>query len=623
MSDRYRHWIEPAREGQWPSVIVCLDCQSELDGLRSHPVGMTERFESASVVILKGAGGVYRASAEYTITNVNALLAEIAAASRHYPNLWVMTFQASRIWSLLDIWRRVEERDIRIADVDYRSSAAYAQRLTDYRKQQADPLRQLGGDEERRLSPHDQGYLVTEDPPNILKCRLAPNAHAVTWVDARNYGIETIPDVMPGMETARWLARWTARVCELCKEVRLTALKPTVGSQAMAAWRHAYLTESVHVHTDGAATDLESAAYFGGRCEARFIGVVSTPSRHVDFRSQYGWVCANVPLPTRLLRYYQRPVDATSVVRDRAAECIADVTIETDEPAYPVRRDGEVIYPVGRYRTALCGPELVDAQARNRIREAHAVAVYEMGYPLRDYANRLYSLRCQVEQEDTPGVASWVKRLIVSLPGKLGQKQHRWIDTPDVPAQKPYWHWYEPGEGDELIRYRSIAGLVQRDCCEGYAASSVPAIAGFVTSHGRTRLLGAIRCAGWESIYYYDTDSLILSEDGYKRLARSEYMSLRAMGYLELRGSPALLEIRGVKYYIADRKVTCSGLARGHIVDLGDGHNYARYLSPAEQARQGRRPESEVRHETYPRFVAYNQGIVGPDGRVTPIRLWE
>jgi hypothetical protein len=100
-------------------------------------------------------------------------------------------------------------------------------------------------------------------------------------------------------------------------------------------------------------------------------------------------------------------------------------------------------------------------------------------------------------------------------------------------------------------------------------------------------------------------------------------MSHTGLGALTVRATPRYCEIRGVKYYVSDGKVTCAGLPKGHVVDLGDGVHFARYLSATEQVRKGLRPEAVVLHGTYQRAEPYRLGTVGPDGTVTPIRLWE
>lgn len=623
MTPRYRHWIQPATVGSWPTDIVCVDCASTVDPTASGMPGKHERLVSWHAVRMVTDCGSMVDQSNHVGQTGDGFLRMIADLCKSCNNLWVVSFKAQRTWALLDVWGGIEDGTIKLLDSDHRNSEASRQRLSDYRRRQKEPLRPLGGEEIARIHQVNSGYLVLEDPPNILRCRLYNSCHLATWVDVRNYGIDNVDGCEPGADTAEWIATFMSRICHLCRQHNLSALKATSGSQAMSAWRHNFLTEKVYVHCDTRAEQIESAAYCGGRCEASRIGVVSGPVYHVDFRSCYGWVCVEHRLPTAL----STVCDGASATCRQAigdhSSTVATVVLTTDEPAYPVKRDGLVIYPVGTFTTTLCGPELEDAFAHGRVIKVVEYARYRMGTPLQAYALELYKMRVAEENHGFPGAATWIKRMLVGLPGKLGQRNHRWVDCPDVMPQTLYGEWYGEGEGTDVIRYRSIGGIVQRDCIDGYAADSVPAIAAFVTSYGRIRLLGAIRTAGRENVHYVDTDSLFVNKEGMRRLLESEYMASKGLGSLTLRGVYNAMDIRGVKYYVTDGKVTCSGLAKGNIVDKGDGLHYTRMLTATEQSRRGYKPESVVVEGTYARLGEYHQGVVCVDGTVKPFILEE
>jgi hypothetical protein len=623
LTPRYRHWMSPATEGLWPTAILCVDCTSTVVQCVG-PIGThREQLTGWCGAILMLRDGRYDRGGEVVGTAALRCLEEIRHISDTEAVLWVVSNQCQRVWSLLGLWEDIEDGRIQVCSPDYRGSQAFRDRLREYRRRQDRPLRPVGGGELGRIAAKDSGYLVLEDPPNILRGRFYGSRHSTTWIDIRNHGLEPPSGVAPGQHTASWLADTVQRMCQLCREHGLTALKPTAASQAMSAWRHSYLSESVHVHTEQRTEALEQRAYYGGRCEATRVGHVGCPVYHVDFVSQYGYVCAQGGLPVRLVGNRRRnggQIPPGERVWDRL---IADVTVETEEPTFPLRREGAVIYPTGRFRTVLCGPELAKGALLDRIVAVHEIAEYDLGNPLSAYADSLYAVRQDEERLGNVATAQWAKRLIVSLPGKLGQLNHRWVDCPHIMPQTLYGEWYGQDEDGELVRYRSLGGLVQMDVVDGYAADSVPAIAAFVTSYGRVRLLRAIRIAGWANVYYYDTDSLMVNEEGYRRLLRSEFMASSGMGFLTLRGVYEAMEIRGVKYYVSDGKVTCSGLAKGQIVDGGDGVHYSRYLSAVEQSRRGHRPVAAIITGSYVRAEAYGGGIVSADGKVKPFHLRE
>jgi hypothetical protein len=95
------------------------------------------------------------------------------------------------------------------------------------------------------------------------------------------------------------------------------------------------------------------------------------------------------------------------------------------------------------------------------------------------------------------------------------------------------------------------------------------------------------------------------------------------LGALELRGGPCTYDIRGVKYYVENGRVTCSGLPKGQCVDAGDGLHYWYHAHAGEQAKSGTTPVAQRVLREYQRDAPYHHGVVMEDGRVEPIRIGE
>jgi hypothetical protein len=297
------------------------------------------------------------------------------------------------------------------------------------------------------------------------------------------------------------------------------------------------------------------------------------------------------------------------------------VTIDTGEPAYPLRRNTDTIYPVGRFTTTLAGPELADALDHNRVKQLHWAAWYEMGRPLSSFCDTIYALRCRAEEEENKPLAAYSKRLLVTLPGKIGQRSKVWEESPKGDGDVLYGEWFGRSTTGFPTRYRSIAGYVQREVDMGFAPDSVPAMASFVTSAGRIRLLQAIRCAGWDHVYYCDTDSLFVDQAGRDRLELGGWIKPGVLGKLQVKSGPGPVEIRGIKYYVEDGRTVCAGMPRGIAEPVGDGLHEWQSMVPSQYIRKGLRPGTiRVLHQ-YKRTVQYTHGIVGSDGRVAPFYL--
>lgn len=99
-----------------------------------------------------------------------------------------------------------------------------------------------------------------------------------------------------------------------------------------------------------------------------------------------------------------------------------------------------------------------------------------------------------------------------------------------------------------MYEYSIIGGRMERKVREVMGRDTLLAIPAHVTAYGRTKLWELIEAAGWEHVYYMDTDSLIVSRLALGRLGK--YFHRDSLGGLRLvRASPHLF-IRAPKWYI-------------------------------------------------------------------------
>jgi hypothetical protein len=488
-------------------------------------------------------------------------------------------------------------------------------------------------------------YCVLEDPPTVVLCRVRGKPGLLKWLDTRNYGItHPLPSLRVGGEP-RKLVQTVRGVTDALSVAGLGALQNTAGSQAWYSFKRKHMGTSMLIHTHRAALDLERAAYVGGRCECRRIGPLPPPVYHLDYRGLYGWVMREHALPVRLRGYSGDSFANLPGSVGPAAPLIAEVLVRTDEPAYPAVRQASpsgapvamapgdplptnrtgcaVYYPVGRFRAALCGPELNDALARDRVERCYRWAAYDMEPALAGYARDLLRLREVAEDEGRKDLAAFWKAMLNCLPGKLGQVGRAWVDAPPRPDEGPYATWYAPGPDGHPVRYRSLAWHVQREEITGETEESIPAMAAWITSAGRMRLLQAIREAGWENVYYCDTDAVVTGPWGYHALSEGGLTAEREPGKLRLLGRHASAALHGIKHYTLDGRTVQAGVPLpGPEEGPGEQGPWVRErLNRA--AGERRRPVVRLARSDVRRAGAYAHGSVGASGKVEPWRLWE
>jgi hypothetical protein len=473
------------------------------------------------------------------------------------------------------------------------------------------------------LQEASSGFMILEDPPTAAVLWCPAQNKWVTWLDTRNFGVEPPPHVAGEDGEAAWLADWIERVEGLNHELGLGRLRLTGGSQAFNGWRQSYYEGGVYCHVNADAGAIELAGYSGGRCECYRIGVTQTRQFHADVRSLYPYVCIAADMPGQLDCVVQSGDRAASLPTDVLARSIARVKIDTDEPAYPYRRGTDTIYPVGRFSTVLCGPELVDGASRGRIVAIDQAATYRMSPVLSVYMETLYAARMRADSQGNAGLSSYIKKLLVTLPGKLGQKDRQWQLAPEVWCDDQWCEFWGHDADRKPVRYRSLGGTCYRDTVGGVSYDSCPAISAWITSLGRMRLLGLIRIAGWKNVLYCDTDAIICNAAGYSNLCDANEVKKGELGFLRLIDGDADCTVWGIKHYAMGNKFVAAGVRKGICEDVGDGIHYWHTPAPADEIAGKRRPRAERTLRRYSACGPYRHGNVGPDGVVTPIRLEE
>ena len=96
------------------------------------------------------------------------------------------------------------------------------------------------------------------------------------------------------------------------------------------------------------------------------------------------------------------------------------------------------------------------------------------------------------------------------------------------------------------------------------AFNSFPAISAHVTAYARMMLLSYIEQAGWNNVFYTDTDSLFVNYAGYQNLLPE--IDSKVLGKLKVEDiSKTDTEIRGCKDYTFNHQIKTKGVAKTSI----------------------------------------------------------
>lgn len=427
----------------------------------------------------------------------------------------------------------------------------------------------------------------TSKPPIInmraFLWRVKTDKGNLQFLDTANYGIESVEKLgedlgYPKMQanfktmTNQELMTYCIRDTEIIEKFILSyihfldhyelgAFKYTLASQSMTTYRTSFMDIQPYLHNHSKITDLERCGYYGGRTEVFKIGTFyGEDFYNVDINSMYPYVMKTCEMPIRLLSYVDNPpIQKLANIIDNYY-CIAEVELDCDLNAYPLRTPTSLHFPIGTFRTTLHHAELEIALELGHIKHIYTLAKYKKGILFERFVDFMYSKRLEYKEL---GNKSWVliiKLLMNSLYGKFGALEpHRKLIGYD--DKSSIWRV----DGFNMMLQRRVFeiswfGEVYQEYKEGETFISNPAIAGAITSWARITLFRYMLLCGRENVFYCDTDSLILNSCGYERI--KEHIDSKHLGKLKLEDKARHVVIHGAKDYIFGKQYKVKGVSK-------------------------------------------------------------
>jgi hypothetical protein len=477
---------------------------------------------------------------------------------------------------------------------------------------------------------------VLDSPPVILTWR--QGRRALQMLDTLNWwrmplesigasvGLAKLP--MPARRTARvaWdtYCRRDVEVIRRAIHAWWTFLRredlghvcPTVGSQALTAFRHRFQRHPGLIDQHPMALALARDALHGGRVEAFRIGTVREPVTLVDVTSMYPAVMATEPMPT-ILRGHWRDVSLTEVERvlTRSA-VVARCRVRIDRPYLPMVRDERLLFPVGEFSACLSTPELRRALDAGELVEVTELAVYDQAVLFEAYVTELYDHR-RAALAGGRTVDAWLLKILLnSLYGKFCQRGDTWhtVELTDDLTVATWSDW--DVETRTLTRWRRLGGAVQRLTREPESHDSHPAIAAHVTAHARLRLWHMMERAGLDEVLYVDTDALMVTSRGLANLTGD--LGERELGKLNVVATYPTVTILGAKDYVTPANRVLKGVRRSAVWQTERDLIQDQWDTLAGQVARGSLSAPRVHGQPKHLTRAYEKGILGADGRVSP-----
>lgn len=640
--------LTPKDSSGGPGVCIFLAIGTKYDELRSLP-GRPESVILSGVAIGgRQEGGKLTRQKRLEFTKPAEFWAWLNTVRHPRERTWLVSDRLTIDLTLLGFWGLLDEG-----------------KFTLRRARQKSPSARSRAGSGAPVESWEHGILVTEDPPTAVECWSA-DGWGLTCIDLRNwipYPVstlaewdgKTLPTDDPGLiGPPNWPAILGGRAevvrdafCRVAgwwDDREFGKFGLTVTSSALKSFAKYFIPEWVYAPQDEEQRALERSGAFVGRCEALWVGNVSStlfpglesqsggpdadhpppagPFHLLDASSFYGYCCLDAQLPVETLEIWREGASGEIALESIGPDCMASVLISHPTERFPYRGDQGIYWPTGEYQTTLCGVELARAIRVGAVAHISWAIRYRMADWMSDLAAHFWTEAEMARMAGNRVIQQTAKNILARIGGKFAQSGQSWQDRPERIPPEPWAHWSEINTTDGTMKhFRAISWHVQERIPGEDPPHCWPAVFAFLTAYGRETLYRWMETAGPGNVLYCATDALIVTEEGRRRLDEAGFICPGALGFLRPVESANSLEIRGAMAYRIGSKVCLAGrplIARE--VEPGVWVSAARPTLREILSRRGGEsiPNRENRMTLGPRTA---WGSISPNGWITPPRL--
>lgn len=318
--------------------------------------------------------------------------------------------------------------------------------------------------------------------------------------------------------------QWTRFI----SENHLGKLKFTISSQSMEAFKTKFCNEYIVLDDDLENLEFERKSYYGGRTEIFSKGAFCNPIYYYDVNAMYPYAMREFRYPVEYKFFKMNPtVEHIQSLIDDGWLVIAECNINTSNNYYPCKQNNTLLFPIGKFKTTLATPEVLEGLKNNDIESFGRVSFYKGAYIFKEYIDFFYNERLKKKAQGNKQ-EKMIKLFLNSLYGKFGQMMDSWnsCTVEEIKMLDPNFDLDEwimdnykipkiiMGGIDMTPNIRYIGEQLQISTEKTESNISFPAIASHVTSYARLILLDLFKYCNVNNIkkYYCDTDSAFVNQ---------------------------------------------------------------------------------------------------------------
>jgi len=401
---------------------------------------------------------------------------------------------------------------------------------------------------------------------------------------------------------------------------RLGKFSLTKSSQSVTAYRHRFMNHKIVLHKNSEVTQLERGAYMGGRVECFRLGEQEGSGFYsLDVNSMYSFVMKVMKYPWELVEYDQH-MDICRYVDILQSHCvIAEVLVDTPEPAFAVKVKGKTIFPVGQFPCFLCTTGMQYALYKGYIKKIIRVAIYRKADLFSEYVDYFYQVRGNYKKSNNDVMDLLCKYFQTSLYGKFGEKKVV-RDEYDEYTGRKYWkdEVINIDTGEVTIMTKLMNKFIVQ-YSEEEGENAFPAIAAHITENARFVLWEIMQGLGQGKVLYCDTDSIKICKQDINRVTWP--MNESDLGALKIEDESEKLYIGGAKNYRTEKHRKIKGIPERAIEIAPDVFQFVTFRRQDAHLREGQITGAQTATMQRILKITYDKGIVHKNGSVTPFRL--
>jgi hypothetical protein len=419
------------------------------------------------------------------------------------------------------------------------------------------------------------------------------------------------------------------KLIEFLKKHNLTRLKSTGSAIAFNAFRHRFYdmeNNPIHIHANPKAIKLERDSYKGGITECYQIGQYKKHSYKVDINSMYPAMMKN-KMPVKLLYYNEGKTGLKEEMIQAMKEgyhVIADCTIWLPEEYSFIlsklpTKDKKCGFIQGIQQVSLTTPEIDFVLKHGKIDWVSRLSVYKTAKIFDEYVDFFYAKKSEYKK-DNPVFCEFSKLCLNKLYGKFGQRGSDYkLLYKNMPCDVKSYEQREAGKpAIHFMHFGNKVYQVKRN--DENSMDSFVAISSIITGYARVYLSELILKADKKHVFYNDTDSLILDEEGLLNL--KEYLNDDEIGKFKIEKVAERFEIIKPKHYVFGDEIKCKGVKKSSIILHEDDKEMTVLQQQFERFNSSFRNNSidyeRVKWTVKVISKTYDKGRIDEDGKVHP-----